>query len=527
MNIVIAKQAISLLLFYDKLIKMSSWKNFTSYFQRVEGVILLLASLVTSTYAVYIISPFFDLEVDAYFSFAGLAFLNLAAAVLGLRIFLSNQFHPRWKWGWFFIALAASANVIAEFLWFYTSEVLGIEPYPSIADIFYLLYYPLVLVGVTIMPFERQRKGERLVFILDLLIVLVFGAMILWNFILITDSNGLQQTWASFFAFSYPVGDLLLLAGILAILQRDTEPNARWSLVYLALSLGVMALADFLFAFFESLGISYSISPINALFMVSALFLVYSAARLSQMLFVEDQPISPIFDTSRRLLRLGLPYVAAVMGPILLFYVAESSGQINLRLRILLLGTAFLVCLVMVRQYLVLAENDRLYREMRHLATTDSLTGAYNRHFFHESLVREIQRAHRYKKTFSVLIIDVDDFKLINDRLGHLQGDAVLNQISRVLTVNLRKSDFLARFGGDEFVIVLPETDLPGAQVVKDKICRAVAESPIINPPLTISVGLATYQPSMSPEQLLEQADLSLYQFKRARSKPSHPLSDH
>lgn len=503
--------------FHDKLMPMPAWKGFILNLRRFEGVIASLTTVITVVYTVWITTRFYEAHTDAYVSFIGLTLINLAAAVLGLRIFLSKDFLPRWKWGWFFIALGALSNAVAEFLWFHTSEVLGIEPYPSLADVFYLLYYPFVLIGITIFPFERHKRQERYIFLLDLLIILVFGAMILWNFLIIDRSEAIEQTWEGFFAFAYPLGDLLLLVGLLALLQHDWEPDARGSIVYLSISFAFMALADFLFAFFENLEFSYSLSPLNALFMASALFLVFAAARLSSAP-EEEKRSAKFLESTRRLLRLGMPYLAAVLGPILLLYAAGRTGQINLQLHVLLLGTASLICLVMFRQYLVLVENERLYREMRRLAATDSLTGIYNRHFFHEVLAREIQRAERYRKPFSILLIDVDDFKLINDRLGHLQGDVVLSQIAQELSANLRKSDLLARFGGDEFVIILPETEQAGASVVKEKLKQAIAQSKILSLPTRISVGLTTYRSSMTVDQLLHEADVALYQSKKQHS---------
>jgi diguanylate cyclase (GGDEF)-like protein len=160
---------------------------------------------------------------------------------------------------------------------------------------------------------------------------------------------------------------------------------------------------------------------------------------------------------------------------------------------------------------------------MQRLAITDSLTGIYNRHFFNETFRREIQRAHRYGKSLSVLLMDVDNFKMVNDTLGHLQGDRVLKFISGILTTQLRRSDILARFGGDEFIVILPETESNGARSVAEKMQKSVATQTYANHPLSVSVGIATYRPELTPERMLEEADQELYRLKVVKTN-NHPL---
>ena len=122
------------------------------------------------------------------------------------------------------------------------------------------------------------------------------------------------------------------------------------------------------------------------------------------------------------------------------------------------------------RQYIVSKENVRLYQKMQRIAWTDSLTSVYNRHFFNEILPREMERASRYDNHLSVLLLDIDGFKNYNDTFGHLKGDVVLKTIARIFFLQLRKSDTIARFGGDEFVVILPETNRHRAIAIADRI---------------------------------------------------------
>ncbi len=168
-----------------------------------------------------------------------------------------------------------------------------------------------------------------------------------------------------------------------------------------------------------------------------------------------------------------------------------------------------------------ITERKGLERELRRLATIDPLTGAFNRRYFLSASVQEMERAVRYGNALSVLMIDIDHFKQINDRHGHALGDEVLRKVVEVCRANLREVDVFARLGGEEFAALLPETARPGAAGLAERLRRAVAETviPIAGHDLrvTISVGLAERcagEPSF--DQLLSRADQALYGAKQA-----------
>ena len=157
---------------------------------------------------------------------------------------------------------------------------------------------------------------------------------------------------------------------------------------------------------------------------------------------------------------------------------------------------------------------------LRHLATTDELTALYNRRFFLERWNEEVARAKRYRRNLSCLVIDVNGFKQINDQAGHLMGDLVLRQVANGLRKQLRKTDLLARFGGDEFVVALPETEMVQASRVAEKIRgldfnqeEALARARV--GPVSLSVGVAQLQENDSPLTVIERADQDLYASRR------------
>jgi diguanylate cyclase (GGDEF)-like protein len=193
----------------------------------------------------------------------------------------------------------------------------------------------------------------------------------------------------------------------------------------------------------------------------------------------------------------------------------------DLRLRGLLHGGIILLVMIIVRQYLTLRENSSLYEEMRQVATTDSLTKVYNRHFFNEILPIRMVQARQRRQPLSVLLVDVNDFKIYNDTYGHLKGDAALKTVARLLVHNLRPADQTARFGGDEFVVILPNTDRNGAEAVARRVRQAFADLSGSDQPVGVSIGAAELTGEQTPEQLLEEADRDLYREKSDRRRAS------
>lgn len=162
-----------------------------------------------------------------------------------------------------------------------------------------------------------------------------------------------------------------------------------------------------------------------------------------------------------------------------------------------------------------------LVEESRFMATTDALTGLMNRRAFMEWAVRDVRRSQRYRDPFSVIIIDVDHFKQINDKRGHNTGDIVLANVGKLLAQSLRSCDVVARWGGEEFVIALPSTPLAGAVEVAERARLELENSNILDPrkdrvPVTASFGVAQLVQEEVIEQLVDRADRAMYAAKSA-----------
>lgn len=174
-------------------------------------------------------------------------------------------------------------------------------------------------------------------------------------------------------------------------------------------------------------------------------------------------------------------------------------------------GFAFLV--LGLRRWIIY--NDTLKAQLLELATTDFLTGAANRRHFVAALQTEVERMGRQPGAFSVIFLDVDRFKQVNDSFGHETGDRVLIGVAQLIRSHLRKTDVLARYGGEEFAILLPQTQLEGAFTLAEKVRHALQENSFADiGSVTASFGVATCDRNESPDQFLKRVDQSLYEAK-------------
>lgn len=184
-----------------------------------------------------------------------------------------------------------------------------------------------------------------------------------------------------------------------------------------------------------------------------------------------------------------------------------------------------------------LTTQRELEAELRRLSITDSLTGLFNRRHFHAVLTQELARATRYERPLSMIMFDLDHFKECNDQLGHLEGDNLLRLIENVARQTLRKTDIAFRYGGDEFIILLPETDLNSAATAAEKLRKRFnQECPYrislsqeeATEPVTLSLGVAQSGPKEEGESFNKRVDMAMYEAKAKGEdctvKAEHPI---
>ena len=222
---------------------------------------------------------------------------------------------------------------------------------------------------------------------------------------------------------------------------------------------------------------------------------------------VEDRGVSVRTRAARHIFWLPLHARGVDIGTVTLLRGEEDPWDAEEIERLALLAT----------QLAIAVQNARDYRDKLELATRDPLTGIHNRRFFYEALEAEVSRTERYGSPVSLVIFDIDDFKSINDRLGHAAGDDVLRRITEIAAEIIRPADGFARLGGEEFGLVLPETHQLDALLVADRLRTAVARHKLTNGRrVTLSAGLASCpQDAATTDELDRRADAALYWAKR------------
>lgn len=243
--------------------------------------------------------------------------------------------------------------------------------------------------------------------------------------------------------------------------------------------------------------------------------LTYTVAESGELVVVPDMRKHPLYkdtpsDWTGAIIGAPLRFGERVVGVMnIAFREPRQFGERVLRVVTLLADHAAIAI-----------NNARLHGLTQEEALTDVLTGLPNRRALDKRLAEEVRRSARYNHPFSLVMMDMDGFKRVNDNYGHALGDTVLRNIAECLRYRVRDTDFLARFGGDEFVLILPETEPKDAALIADKLRNAVADCQHDWPDgkgvdLAISVGVAAYpRDGRSAQSLLENADKAMYGFK-------------
>ena len=212
---------------------------------------------------------------------------------------------------------------------------------------------------------------------------------------------------------------------------------------------------------------------------------------------------------------------AASLGYVLAVLAGSAPGSLGSATSAVV-GVNLIALIMLAYVAMVIAREQRRTRDAAiRLSTVDSLTGLFNRTFFFAALEREIARCARSGRGFCLLMMDLDELKSINDRLGHFHGDRVLRGVGEVIAVGVRKIDTAARYGGDEFVVLLPETDPTGAFILAEKIRLGVGALPIELPGVgtrpSLSIGVVSFpDDGRSADELIISADGAMYASKRA-----------
>jgi diguanylate cyclase (GGDEF)-like protein len=409
------------------------------------------------------------------------------------------------RFGWLALVTALLGWAVGEVLW----SVYEVRPavehatHPGAAEAVFTLYPIGAMASLVLLSKLSRRSPRRLV--LDGLIVATSLFVISWVFVL--DKQLRENSGSRLATLEEVFTDVVILTTAILMLSRG-RPGDRPSRSLLASGIATLAIADIAMVFHTGVG-SYHVSNLVDLGRVAGLGLTALAALAS----VNESPVAaPRNETLSRAL-LWLPYLplllAAAVG------LGHAVGQMAHGPMLAALG--ILVAGVLARQFLVLIENQRLLSKVAREAFRDSLTGLPNRaHFLHRL---EQAVARRDTAPLAVLCLDLDNFKSVNDALGHPAGDELLIRVAGRLTTSVGEKGTVARLGGDEFAMLV-EGSVEETQSTADRILEAFSAAIVIDGvPIAVrpSIGftVATASANCTVDHLLRHADLAMYAAKR------------
>jgi len=303
--------------------------------------------------------------------------VSLFAVIVAWRIAFRRTFPSALRRAWFILGLAVAAQAIGDTSWFYLEVILQKQPFPSIADAFFLSFYPLALVGILSLPSAPMKSTERLRFLLDLAIIMITAWMAIWFFIIGPTAaqyeNGrLDQILAA----AYPVGDLVLLGGIFTLLVRSNENTVRAMLILYLTGLLLNVAGDLAYAFTSLDGTYVSGGWMDISWIVAYWFFALAAVRQEYMKESRLANISAQVITQSTL---ALPLVAIALGYGMLIVVARSGFAGNTAVQGVFMGAGLLTLFVVGRQVLALWENQRLNHELnQHIVQLDQAYSMLN-----------------------------------------------------------------------------------------------------------------------------------------------------
>jgi diguanylate cyclase (GGDEF) domain len=441
--------------------------------------------------------------------------VNLAAAGLAWRAASRRDLDDPTRRGWRRLAVAFACWWVGDALWFGMEVVRGEPPFPSVADLGYLAFYPVLLWALLSFPGVPRTRSDRRKVWLDAATVSVGGLMVVWYLVVGPTLRGGSDAGvlATVLSVAYPVGDLLVIFGITALLLRCAGRRDVGALRVLLAGVACFVVADVAYAHLSLLDAYHGGDWPDAFWMAAQVLVLSAQYQCRRPAGSDTGPPVPRVSTGVS----RLPYVAIAVGYGLLLGVGGT--QAGFGLGGLIIGAGVLTTLVVSRQIAVTAENVRLLVELERLATTDVLTGVRNRGAFLSGAEGLFGRGLTTGRPVAALMIDVDHFKVINDTHGHAAGDTVLQAVGETCRAQLRGSDLLGRYGGDELVAFLPDTSIDDAMRVAERMTDHVAGTPILTgsgvATVTLSIGVADGAEAVDLTELLAHADRGLYRAKR------------
>ncbi|MGI2328318.1 DUF4084 domain-containing protein [Planococcus sp. YIM B11945] len=470
---------------------------------------------------------------------------------------------PSEKPFWFLLAFGTISYCFAEIIWMIYESFLRLEvPFPGPNDFFYLALIGFYLAAFTYRIIKEKRKHHLIKFLFDVLIIMTVASTFSWHFLIQPIvAQGNVSLLTLLVSVAYPIGDLALFLGAVTICFALPDNFSKKIKFFLFLGLTTQIFADSAYLYFISIEQYPSGSLVDPLFIAAILFVGFTgllsqeASKETPLVHNQTIPTQPL-----NFLKLIIPYLTVML--LFVFMSLRSTGMDAVTV-----GSGISVLLVIIRQILILRENQRLLRQfqaqqeklavtercyrstlnpagklanvaenggisipvfygpdknkerIQFLAFHDSLTGLANRALFNDLLQQAVENAENHQQSFAVMFLDMDNFKAINDTLGHDGGDQLLVMIANRLKKNIRQNDLVARQGGDEFTFLIRDIfNREEAIQVAENVIRSLAQPYSISGKevrSSPSIGIALYpDDAKTPADLLKKADTAMYQVK-------------
>ena len=472
---------------------------------RARNATIVAATVVLAVFATWLASgwggPALVMKVGEVGSIVASAFAACCAVAA------AHVTRGRQRMAWICLSVGAFGWVTSNVLWSYVTHFVADAP-PSLGvlDLGYLLLPASACLATLLVPFGGLRSTIRIV--LDGALVATALFAIAWTTFLRELFEVSNVSWLEFaVSVAYPVGDVAMMTFALVIVAQS-PPGLRVCPALLAAGATLLAIFDSAYVFTATDGAA----PDNVIVIgwLTGLYTVGVGA-----LMVRRLPATSIRATPRAVF--WVPYVplpfALVLGAREL-YAGESVP--------ILTAGLVLIFVALTRQFVLLDENRRLLAAVADMALRDPLTDLANRALFNDRLAHAIELRARTGAPVGVLVADLDDFKLVNDSLGHPIGDELLRGVGDRIKSAIRAGDTVARLGGDEFAILVEDAP-ESVEQIADRVVQAFEEPFTVDGrsvDVRLSIGLATAvgDAAVSAEELFKRADLAMYSAKRAHA---------
>ena len=439
-----------------------------------------------------------------------------AATVMAWRASRRAYLGRNTRRAWRLLALALLLYLAGDLLQLVYEVALHKGAYPSWGDAAYLAFYPVAFCGLISFP-GRRSGPDRLRLLLDTGIVFTGAAMLIWYVALgpaIATAGG-RVGLLNIVTYAYPAGDLLLFFGTLAVLLRGVPQLCMLGLRIFGFGMTAYIAADLIYDHITAYSAYMSGDPVDTLWILALILMSLAAACQLRAKPAGVLAPRPKLAAQRPSL---LPYLAIVSCYVLLVMAGLRGVRFDSLGGGLLAGAVALPFLVSARQYIVLHDYGRLAARYQELASVDGITGLYNRRHLMEVAEAALASAQRLGQPLVALMIDLDNFKHINDTHGHIAGDQVLAEMAQACREHVRPGDIAGRYGGDEYIIIVGVTSGRAAQIADQLTRPAASVLGRDGKPLTYSasIGIAECLPGWRLSALLTHADQAMYEAKRA-----------